>query len=111
MVFLVTIVWETVCKKERRVLTQRDRQRDRETETDRQTDRPTDRQRQRHRERQRDRETERERERENSNLNSKTLILKDSSIRSIWTYLTASPCSSTNTSKIDDTTNKYYKYK
>ena len=30
------------------------------------------------------------RERENSN--SKTLILKDSSIRSIWTYLTASPC-------------------
>ena len=32
---------------------------------------------------------ESERERENSN--SKTLILKDSSVRSIWTYLTASP--------------------
>ena len=29
---------------------------------------------------------------ENSNSNSKTLILKDSSGRSIWTYLTASPC-------------------
>ena len=48
-------------------------------------------------------------ERENSNSNSKTLILKDSSIRSIWTYLTASPCYSTNTSKHDDTTNRYYK--
>ena len=34
------------------------------------------------------------RERENSN--SKTLILKDSSVRSIWTYLTASPCYTTN---------------
>ena len=32
-----------------------------------------------------------------SNSNSKTLILKDSSIRSIWTYLTASPCYTTNT--------------
>ena len=29
--------------------------------------------------------------------NSKTLILKDSSIRSIWTYLTANPCHTTNT--------------
>ena len=28
-------------------------------------------------------------------LNSKTLILKDSSIRSIWTYLTASLCYTT----------------
>ena len=28
--------------------------------------------------------------------NLKTLILKDSSIRSIWTYLTASPCYTTN---------------
>ena len=54
------------------------------------------------------------RERENSN--SKTLILKDSSIRSIWrtvaldpfgpTYLTASPCYTTNTNKHDNTTNK-----
>ena len=29
--------------------------------------------------------------RENSNLNSKILILKDSSVRSIWIYLRASP--------------------
>ena len=59
----------------------------RQTETDRQrqTDRLTDRQRQ----------TERQRE----NSNSKTLILKDSSVRSIWTYLTASPCYTTNTNK------------
>ena len=28
----------------------------------------------------------------------KTLILKDSRVRSIWTCLTASPCYSTNTS-------------
>ena len=35
-----------------------------------------------------------ERERENSN--SKTLILKDSSVGSIWTYLTASPYYTTN---------------
>ena len=31
---------------------------------------------------------------------SKTLILKDSSVRSIWTYLTASPCYTTNTNKL-----------
>ena len=37
------------------------------------------------------------REREKARENSKTLILKDSSIRSIWTCLTASPCYSTNT--------------
>ena len=42
----------------------------------------------------------------NSNLNSKTLILKDSSVRSIWTYLTASPLYTTNTNKHDNTTNK-----
>ena len=36
-----------------------------------------------------------ERERENSNSTSKTLMLKDSSVRSIWTYLTASPCYNT----------------
>ena len=39
--------------------------------------------------------------------NSKTLIviiLKDSSVRSIWTYLTASPCYTTNTKKHDYTT-------
>ena len=40
--------------------------------------------------------------------NSKTVILKDSSIRSIWTYLTASPCYTTN--KHDNPTNKYYKH-
>ena len=33
----------------------------------------------------------REREREKTNPDSKTLILKDSSVRSIWTFLTASP--------------------
>ena len=49
---------------------------------------------------------ERERERENS----KTLILKDSSVRSIWTYLTASPCYTTNTNQHDYTTNIYYKH-
>ena len=43
----------------------------------------------------------REKERENS----KTLILKDSSVRPIWTYLTASPCYTTNTNKHDNTTN------
>ena len=48
---------------------------------ERQTDRQTD--------RQADRQTDRDRDRESSNL--KTLILKDSSVRSIWTYLTASP--------------------
>ena len=59
----------------------------------------------RERERERDRETERQRDRENSN--SKTLILKDSSVRSIWTYLTASPCYTTKTNKRDKTTNRY----
>ena len=49
-----------------------------------------------------------ERERENYS-NSKTLILKDSSVRSIWTYLTGSPCYTTNTNNYDYTTNKYYK--
>ena len=33
------------------------------------------------------------------NSKSKTLILKDSSVRSIWTYLTASPCYTTNTNR------------
>ena len=44
-----------------------------------------------------------ERERENSK--SKTLILEDSSVRSIWTSLTASPCYTTNPNKHDNTTN------
>ena len=44
------------------------------------------------------------------NSNSKTLILKDSSIRSIWIYVTASPCYTTNTNKHNYTTNRYYKY-
>ena len=51
--------------------------------------------------------TETQKERENSN--SKTLILKDISVRSIWTYLTASPCYTTNTNKHDSTTKRYYK--
>ena len=42
----------------------------------------------RERERARDRQTDRQTE--NAHSNSKTLILKDSSIRSIWTRLTAS---------------------
>ena len=46
----------------------------------------------------------------NSNSNSKMFILKDSSVRSIWTYLTASPCYTTNTHEHDNTTNKYYKH-
>ena len=36
---------------------------------------------------------------ERERASSKTLILKDSSVRSIWTYLTASPCYATNTNK------------
>ena len=35
--------------------------------------------------------------------------IKDSSVRSIWTYLTASPCYTTNTNK-HNTTNKYCKH-
>ena len=50
------------------------------------------------------------RDTENSDSNSKTLILKDSSVRSIWTCLTASPCYATNTNKHDSTTNKYCKH-
>ena len=48
------------------------------------------------------RERERERKRENLNSNSKTLLLKDSSVRSIWTCLTASPCYTTNTERGGD---------
>ena len=40
--------------------------------------------------------TNREGERERT-PNSKNFILKDSSVRSIWIYLTASPCYTTNT--------------
>ena len=78
-----------------------DRQKERETETE--TDRQTD----RHREREGGREGERG---EGENSNWKTLILKDSSVRSICTCLTAGPCYTTNTSKHDYTTNRYYKY-
>ena len=46
--------------------------------------------------------------RENSNW--KTSILEDSSVRSIGTYPTASPCYTTNTNKCDNTTSKYYKH-
>ena len=73
---------------------ERERERERETETERQ----------RQRQRQRHRDTERE------NSNSKTVILKDSTVRSIWTYLKASSCYTTNTNKHDSTTNKYYKF-
>ena len=51
-------------------------------------ERETERQRERDRERERQRERDRERERENS----KSLIPKDSSVRSIWTSLTSCPC-------------------
>ena len=51
--------------------------------------------------------TEREREGGGGCSNSKkTLIFKDSSVRSTWTYLTASPCYTTNTNKHDNTTNR-----
>ena len=40
------------------------------------------------------------------NSSSKTSILKDSSVRSIWTYLTASAWYITDTNKHDNTTNK-----
>ena len=61
---------------------ERQRERDRERETDRHTHTHTQTHRERHR------ETERKR---------KTLIFKGSSIMSIWTSLTASPCYCTNT--------------
>ena len=69
-----------------------DRQRNRESETERASER--DRGSERATATERDRDTQRERQRENSN--SKTLMLKDSSVRSIWTYLTASPCYTTD---------------
>ena len=59
----------------------------------------------RKKERKSERARERERERERSK--SKTLIFKDSSIRSDWTYLTASPCYSTD---IQRTNTEYYNY-
>ena len=63
------------------------------------------------RERERQREMiRRQTDRQTENSNSKTSILKDSSVRSNWTYLTASPCYTTNTNKHDNTTNKYYKH-
>ena len=80
---------------------ERERQRERETETETERHRERDRQTDRQTDRQRQREGQRQRQRENSN--SKTLILKDSSVRSIWTYLTASPCYTTNTDKHDYT--------
>ena len=47
---------------------------------------------------------ERERERElKVELELKTLIVRDSSARSIWTYLTASSCYITNTTLISTT--------
>ena len=49
----------------------------------------------------RERQTERDRERQRENMNSNTLILKDDSIRSIWPYVTVSPCYTTKTDKHD----------
>ena len=51
----------------------------------------------------RERETERQADRDRESSNSKSLTLKDSSVRSIWTYLTASPCYTTNTKLISTT--------
>ena len=76
------------------------------TQTDRQEMKKTDRDREKRRKRNGERWI---RERE-ENSNSKTLILKDSSVRSIWTYLTGSSCYTTNTNKHDYNTNRYYKY-
>ena len=45
-------------------------------------------------------------ERENSN--SKPLVPKDSSVRSIWTYLIAIPCYATSTNKHEYATSRYY---
>ena len=42
--------------------------------------------------RQKEVQREREREGERESSNSKKIILKDSSVRSIWICLTASPC-------------------
>ena len=53
----------------------------------REAERQTDRQRQRDREKERQRETETK-----SNSNSNTLILKDSSVKLIWTHLRTNPC-------------------
>ena len=44
--------------------------------------------------------------RQTERLNSKLLILKDSSVMSIWTYLTASPCYTTDTNKHDHITQR-----
>ena len=43
-------------------------------------------------------------------LELENFMLKDSNVRSVSTYLTASPCYTTNTNKHDNTTNKYYKH-
>ena len=43
-------------------------------------------------------------------LKLKNPTLKDSSIRTICTYLTASPCYNTNTNKHNNTTNKHYEH-
>ena len=40
---------------------------------------------------------------ERTRTRTQTLMLKDSSIRSIWTYLTASPCYTTDTNKHNNT--------
>ena len=55
-------------------------------------------------------EEEEEQQQQQQQLQLETLILKDSSVRSIWTYLTASPCYTTNTNVHDYTTNRYKQY-
>ena len=78
------------------------RERDRQTQTERKRETETERQRETERDRQR--QTDRQTDRDRENSNTKTLIPKDSSVRSIWTYLTASPCYTTHTNKHDYTT-------
>ena len=53
------------------------------------------------RRRQTDRDRDGQRETQRERENSKTLILEENSVKSIWTYLTASPCYTTNTNKHD----------
>ena len=48
---------------------------------------------------------------EKRTCNSKTLILKDNSVGSIWTCLTARPCYATNTNKHGYNTNRCHKHK
>ena len=77
--------WSYISIQRERAGRQADRLRERET------DRQTDRHRQRDRETETERVGETEREGERERENSKSLIPKESSTGSIWTYLKASP--------------------